>query len=74
MIKIIKYYMFREIYSRLGIEAPGRVLVVTNEMLDCKNEEERLKCALSFEGPDRDYAMILLGILRNPNHLLWKGD
>ena len=32
--------MFREIYSRLGIEAPGRVLVVTNEMLDCKNEEE----------------------------------
>lgn len=64
--------MTKEIYKRLGIEVPNRILVVTNEMLDCKNEEERLECALSFEGPDRDCAMILLGILRNPNHLLWK--
>ena len=64
--------MTKEIYKRLGIEVPGRVLVVTNEMLDCKNEEERLEHALNFEGPDRDYAMILLGILRNPNHSLWK--
>jgi hypothetical protein len=51
------------VYVRLGL-TKERGITIIQELLELKTSEKRFEDATSFEGPERDYAMYICGLLQ----------
>ena len=61
----------REIYELLGLD-DSLADFIEESIGGFNDEKNRIKCALEFkDGPERDYAFLCCGILRNVDHSIW---